>query len=391
MLKNILFVDDNANLLQGLKRSMRPLREDWDVHCVTSGQAALEYLAINKVDIIVSDFRMPEMNGYELLTQVRERFPQIIRMILTGQPDKETYGEGMNVCHYFLWKPLDTDRLKPLLARLKDIDSILSDENLRSILGGIKSLPTLPKVYAQLTALLNNPECDIQSIKEIVLSDISLTMQILKMVNSAFIGLARQIHSIEDAIQYLGMNTLRSLVLAHHLFNIIDQDACREFKVDELWQHSLCTAQLTEGLMLESGDNAVLAYASIAGLLHDVGKLILMSCKPDIYSEIMQVMVENPQLTQNQVEQLVLGVNHAAVGAYLATLWGLPHSVVEAIYIHHDECPLDFNGMSEISLAVWHANQICNGDPSQSVTQCQKLKINPQFTKHFDFLEKRSD
>ncbi len=379
-MKTLLFVDDDPNLLRGLKRGLHSLRNQWHMIYAESGKQALEMMASSPVDVLVSDYRMPEMNGYELLHQVRLRHPEVIRIMLTGQPDRETYAESINLCHYFLWKPLDISAFTQLLARLCKLDEMLSNDKLKQLLHGLTSLPTLPETYRQLTALLDDPESDFVGIVNLIRDDAVLTLQILKLVNSSVIGLVRHISALEEAVQYLGINTLRSLVLAHHIFSSFSQHHTHEFKLEELWQHSCCTARMAEALIRKHNDNYLSAHASFGGLLHDIGKLVLTHCLPDTYRDISKKQLAD-NLTSLEAEIQLLGVSHAALGAYLANLWGLPHPVVEAIYLHHLENISEFQGLSEIATAVWHANRISRGEFDHSQEEVKLLRTMPGFTK----------
>ncbi len=371
-MKSILFVDDDLNLLRGLKRGLRSFRNEWDISFVGGAAEAFEFVRAHPVDVLISDFRMPRMNGFELLSRIREQYPRIIRIMLTGQPDRETYVESISICHYFLWKPLDVDVLALLLGRLKELNGLLEHPELTGRLHGLSSLPSLPDVYSRLTLLLDDPDSDLKELADLIRSDVSMTMQLLRLVNSAFIGLIRPINSLDEAIQYLGLNTLRSLVLLHHIFNCMTTGAYDEADLRALWQHSLITARLAEELVRDKQNKEVSAFTSFGGLLHDIGKLVLMHCLQDDYRKIRELMREE-SLTQHQAELRLLGFDHAAVGAYLAQLWGLPHSLVEAIYLHQRDSLSDFEGLSTMVSAVWHANRISHGDLSASQEQYRLL------------------
>ncbi|MBN2644161.1 MAG: HDOD domain-containing protein [Desulfuromonadaceae bacterium] len=373
-MNSILFVDDNPHLLSGLKRGLRPLREQWDMHFVTSGEDALAYLATHPVDVVISDYRMPGLSGFELLSRVQKEYPSVIRIMLTGQPDRDTYDESIGVCHYFLWKPLETEKLLPLLERLAELNGLLEHPELIRHLRGLTSLPTLPAAYQQLLQILNDPEENRLKLVRLVGGDVALTLQILKMVNSSFIGLVREIKTLDEAIQYLGINTIRSLVLAQHIFTFHVADTERD-QLHQLWMHSCTTARLAETLIREQGYNDLQAYTSFAGLLHDIGKLILIHCLPERHREIHQ-LIHTQQLSTTDAEQKVLGTTHAAIGAYLAQLWGLPHSIVEAIYLHQQ--PEDsVDALPPMAAAVWHANRLSHGDTSASARAYQLLRQCP--------------
>ncbi len=378
-MKSILFVDDNHHLLNGLKRGLRHLSKMWRMHFVTNAVEALEYMRTIEVNVVVTDYRMPEMNGFELLVQIQKEFPSSIRIILTGQPDRETYLESIVVCHYFLWKPLDIERLTPLLDRINELDSLMVDQKLIAKLNAISSLPTLPDVYNRLTRMLDNSEDDFYEISSLIRNDVSLTMQILKLVNSSFIGLVRELNTLDEAVQYLGLNTIRSMVLAHYIFNVKTTSANQE-DLRQLWQHSCTTALLAEGLAQDSGDSYIKAYTSFAGLLHDIGKLIIIYYLPDDHLRVKKIVKEHG-ITQSEAEKIVLGYNHADIGAYLAQLWGLPYSLVEAIYLHLTTDIDAVYGLPDMASAVWHANRISHGDIDMSQKEFTILKQRPELRK----------
>jgi HD-like signal output (HDOD) protein/ActR/RegA family two-component response regulator len=365
--KTILFVDDEPNILSGLRRMLYPLLKDWNMLFVESGANALEILEQSDVNVLVSDMRMPGMNGFELLQTVRKRFPRVIRVMLTGQPDKNVYCEVMAISHYFLWKPAKYDDLKVLFDSIRDLGVSLHDKKLIQLIGGISSLPSLPPLFDRLMELIESQETNITQIAAVINEDIAMAAQILKLVNSAFFSLSRRIETIQEAVAYLGLDILRQLVLAQHLFAQCSKQERITFKLDELWQHSLCTATLAKAIA--ESDNASVAIgnsAYLAGLLHEIGKLILIRHLPDIYKEILQE-VQQQGRSQVQAESERLGTNHAIIGGYLASLWGLPHPITEAMSLYHDTLlSPEICKMSPVLEAVWHANRVCRGDCSQS-------------------------
>src|SRR5262245_37814840 len=100
-MKKILFVDDEPNVLQGLERMLRSMRHEWEMQFAMSGPAALERLAEQTFDVIVSDMRMPGMTGAQLLTEVSQRHPHIVRIILSGQADQEDILRSVGPTHQY--------------------------------------------------------------------------------------------------------------------------------------------------------------------------------------------------------------------------------------------------------------------------------------------------
>jgi HD-like signal output (HDOD) protein len=383
--KTILFVDDEPKILKSLRRMLYPLCTDWNMIYVESGAHALEILAQTPTAVLVSDMRMPAMNGLELLKIVQNRHPEIVRVMLTGQTGKDMYWDAMATSHYFLWKPTSFESFDVLFGRIKELDSILNDEHLVRLIGGISSLPSMPALYIQLTELLEKPETNCAQIATVIGDDLAMTAQILKLVNSAFFNLLKQVDTLSDAVAYLGLDMIRNLVLVQQLFSECTPAEHQEFQLYQLWQHSFCVASLSEKIVASqctiSPSHKHLTY--LAGLLLNLGKLILVRHLPDTYREILKkVALEERPLVE--IEREYLGTDHAAIGAYLATLWGLPRTIVEAIALHHKELPANLSGPSYTTEAVWHATRICHGDFSLSESHHTIYSLDKQFVSGID-------
>lgn len=363
--KTILFVDDEPNILAGLRRMLRSMRRDWEMHFVESGQEALALMEERPVDVIVSDMRMPGLSGYQVLQAVRERFPYTIRIMLTGQPDRETYCDVIAISHFFLWKPAKFDQLKALFDTILDIDCGLQDQQLQQLIGSLSSLPSPPFLYLRLSELLQDQEVSSKEVADIVNEDIAMPAQILKMVNSAFFGMGRTIETIQEAISYLGIDLLRHLVLVEHLFSQWTEKEMKELYLNDLYCHSLCTGRLAMEICKNDPRTAPFATtAYLAGLVHDIGKLVLARHFPEKYRELYSDVHDEKDRSQRERE--LFQKDHAVIGGYLTSLWGLPYPITEAVFHHASELSDSRLTYSPVLEAVWHANRICHGDVSQS-------------------------
>jgi YesN/AraC family two-component response regulator len=203
MKRRILFVDDEPMVLNGLQRTLRKMRRDWDMTFVGSGREALDVLGKKPMDVIVSDLRMPEMDGGRLLAEVKKQHPNVVRIILSGQLDQEMTLKSVQLAHQSLSKPCDAEVLKHTLAKLFALRDFLSDESIKSIISQIESLPSLPAIYTEIVAEMQSDDPSIKKVGEIISKDISMTAKILQMVNSAFFGLFQKIKSPEQAVMML--------------------------------------------------------------------------------------------------------------------------------------------------------------------------------------------
>lgn len=334
-MKTLLFVDDEPKVLQGLQRQLRPMRNEWEMNFVEGGAKALEFMAAKPVDIVVSDMMMPTMDGSQLLTEVLKRHPQTVRIILSGHAEREAVLRLVGPAHQYLSKPCDADELRQAITRSFALRDLLGNQRLKQLTTRIKNLPTLPALQNQLTEELRKDSPCVERVGEIISRDIGMTAKMLHLVNSAFFGLAQPINSPVEAVIYLGLNTVRSLVLSVQIFSQYDQKVCSSFSLDTLAQHSWMTGVMARSVaQQERHERKVLEQCFLAGLLHDVGQLILAFGLHEEYADVIaQAKQQNLQVWQ--VEQEVFGATHADVGAYLLALWGLPNPIIEAIAMHH--------------------------------------------------------
>ena len=335
MKKTALFVDDEPNILSGLKRMLRSMRQEMDFFFAESGREALDILAGQHVDVIVSDMRMPGMDGASLLATVQEKYPQVVRIMLTGQADEDSILRTVGVVHQFLAKPADPEDLKEVLARACELQGLMKSDPLKSLVARLGKLPSLPSVYAELQKKLSDPDCSIGDVATIIEKDMAMSAKVLQLVNSAFFGLYKNIDSPARAVNLLGLDTVKALVLGVAVFSELTTAPSKVFSVGMLWDHSVATAAFAKKIaQAETADKQVIDTAFIAGIMHDVGKLLLFSSFHDTYIQAVE-MTREKHLFISQAEQQVFDADHGDVGSYLIGLWGLPAKVVEAIAFHH--------------------------------------------------------
>ena len=331
----ILFVDDEPNLLDGMKRNLRTMRREWQIQFVGSGPEAIGILENKPVDVIISDMRMPDMDGVALLNLVMNRYPHVVRIILSGQSDKMEVLKSVVPAHQFLSKPCDPDTLKSTISRALALRAVIGDENLRKLVSKIGALPALPEVYLELVDEIESDSSTAESVGKIVSKDVGVSADLLKTVNSSFFGFTRNITKPEEAVALLGIDLIKGLVLSFNLMSVFKQHGPASFSVKELWRHSHTVAGVARRLVKElkrSPKEADEAY--LAGLLHDIGKLILAQHLPSQLEEMLdQAKAEGRPF--HEAEYAGMGTSHAEIGAYLMGLWGFSESVVEAVSLHH--------------------------------------------------------
>jgi len=366
-MKTLLFVDDEPRVLQGLQRQLRSMRQEWEINFVESGPKALEYMAGHPVEIIVSDMMMPGMDGAQLLSEVLKRHPQTVRIILSGHSEREAALRLVGPAHQYLSKPCDADELRKAVARAFALRDLLSNERLKQLTTRIKNLPTLPALQNRLTDELRKDSPSLDAVGEIISHDIGLTAKMLQLVNSAFFGLAQPINTPAEAVVYLGLNTIRSLVLSLEVFSQYDQEVCPGFSLDALAEHSWCTGSLAR-IVAQAGnhDRGFVDQCFLTGLLHDVGQVVMAFGMPEDYAGVIARAKSEDRPTW-RVEQEYFGATHADVGAYLLALWGLPNPVVEGVALHHQ--PASSSTMEFSPAAAVHVADVFAHELSESETE----------------------
>ncbi len=330
-MKRILFVDDEPNVLEGLRRMLRPMRHEWDMVFAAGGSEALQILAGNPCDVIVSDMRMPGMDGLQLLGEVKRRHPETIRIALSGHSDMDVLLACTRITHQYLAKPCDPETLKTTVDRATGLRALLADDNLRKLIANIDSLPSLPKLYTEIMEELSSEDASIARVAEIIAKDVSMTAKILQIVNSAFFGLVTHVASPAQAAVLLGVDVIRALVLSSKVFSQFEHDESGLDLSAVQHQSERRGALARQIAIAEAQPTETCDYALMAGMLQDVGRLVLAKHRPGEYAEVMRAVSESDW----EAEQAVFGCTHMEVGAYLLGLWGLPNPIVEAVAYHH--------------------------------------------------------
>ena len=321
----VLFVDDEPNILQGTRRATRNMRGTWDMHFVESGDEALAFMNDRNVDVVVSDMRMPGMDGAELLGKVRAASPSTARIILSGYAEEEAVFRSTRVAHQFLSKPCDLDELRSTIEEIRACMESVEPEAIRDLIGQLEQLPALGDVYDELVDAMDRDDSSNEALGRIVSKDVALTAELLRLINSAFFGLSRQVESVAQAVGFLGVDVVRAIVAGHSLFS---GSAGGVVDVDAIATRSQTVAALARTVFrLEGGTASEAAEAYLAGMLHQVGVLVL-SVLPDVDKSDLAAVLASEDVTN---ERLVLGADRFAVGGYLLGFWGFSPAIVSAI------------------------------------------------------------
>jgi HD-like signal output (HDOD) protein len=333
-MKAIIFVDDEVEVLQGIKRMLRSRRKEWKMEFARSGEQALKLLQQERFNVVVTDMRMPLMDGAKLLEKVRKISPHSVRIVLSGHSEESGIMRAVRPAHQYLAKPVEKEELERVLQDALNLQEMLADPDLIQLVSQVDSLPALPSHFKQLLAEMDSENCSLKKVGETIAGDMGMTATILKVVNSAFFTLSNRVNDPVRAVTLLGTDTIKALVLSHHLFSV-QQSKVKDFSLQQLWTHSLTTAGFARVCaQFENWDRDMVDQAYLAGMLHDVGKLILMTVAEKGYAEVV-ARVRRGQGYIHELERKILGTTHGEAGAYLLGLWGFNVDVLRATGLHH--------------------------------------------------------
>jgi putative nucleotidyltransferase with HDIG domain len=344
--KRVLFVDDDQNILDGVKRTLHGMRTEWQMAFCTSGEEALSILEQREFDVIVTDMRMPGMNGAELLAEVLQRHPSMVRIVLSGTVEHDLVLRSATTAHQYLAKPCDATTLRATLDAALRIREVLISPTLRSLVSRVTSLPTLPSIHTKLVESLEDPGISSREIGEIIAQDVGMTAKLLQLANSAFFGLYRYVASPTEAAIYLGLDTIRALTVSSGVFSVFQKAGTAEPLIAQLQRHSMRVGMVANIIAKrESLPKKLCDSSLIGGLLHDLGKLVLSAHYAKEYDEIVAA-AKAEKLALHEKERQVFGATHAEVGAYLLWLWGLPDEVCSAVAFHHKPAECSVTGLT---------------------------------------------
>jgi putative nucleotidyltransferase with HDIG domain len=351
--RRILFVADDPHLHRFLRQLMEPLEEEWQPTYSRGGAEALRLLGDGSYAIVMADVRLAAGFCQELLLQVREQMPDVVRIVLAGPGDQELLLRVLPLVQRIVAKPCDPAELYATLQRTQSLREVLQSPEVVSVVGRLGQIPTLSTLYSRIADELMKPDYSLAKVGELVSQDPGIAAKLLQVANSALIGLRRPATTPAQAVRVLGGELTRTLVLAADLFSRYSPAQLKPFCIDQLWEHSQSVAALAGRIaQSERLDERNTRDSTLAGLFHDIGQLLLASQMPEAYREVFH-LARRENLPLAKAEKQIFGATHAEVGAYLLGLWGLPDPLVEAVAWHHlpEQCP----GMTVSPLTTVHA------------------------------------
>ncbi|MDO8845178.1 HDOD domain-containing protein [Methylicorpusculum sp.] len=386
--KNILFVDDNENILSGIQRQLHPYREQWQLFFAHNGSQALELMAKQPIDLIVSDMQLPYVRGDQLLKQVSELYPATVRIILSGYADDENLKAGLEVAHQYVSKPCSAEMLREVIAQVFKIQACVTNPKIISGIGDINQLPSLPKIYNELNAIITKENTTSRDIAEIFARDMVLSAKLLQLVNSPYFGLYRKISSLTEAINLIGVKKLNSLMLSAHVksaFPVINPQTQRY--MEYIWQDAARVSDLSKLIALseqQMEDRPDQAY--LGGLLHNLGLLLFLSRDGDKLNALIE-QTKNTHIPVSELETSIFGFNRCEAAAYVLSLWKIPPRIIEAILLQKTPNDSDYDGFNALT-AVHTASCLLKPSVMEGCDRLFEIDLDFSYLERINKLER---
>ncbi len=331
-MKRILFVDDEKQILDGIRRLLSDQVDVWEMQFALGGEEALKLCQVSRFDVVVSDMRMPGLDGAMLLGQVRILIPEAARLILSGYSDVALATRAIPVAHRILAKPCDGIELQATIQSFCALQDLFCSSDLRRVIGTIGELPSLSRTYKELATAAQDPNTSLATVAKIMGKDIAMVAKVLQLVNSGFFGLAQTITSLEVAVAYLGMEAIKNLAMATDTFKVFTPaPGIAPSFCEDMQRHAQRAALIVGILPLPAKLRDV---GIVSALLHDIGELALACKLPHEFCAALE-LTRVTGCSQVEAEEQIIGTSHAEIGAYLLGLWSIDSLVVEAVAHHH--------------------------------------------------------
>lgn len=331
-MKTILVVGHDSKVLSSLKSTFQDT--DYTIVTADSGLSALEILKLVDVNLVISDLKLPLINGVELLSKIREDHPDVIRIIMSERSELASVFQAIRktVAKYYILKPWNEVTLLEYMNQIVSTEDSLKSKDLLNLINHLEKLPTIETSYQKILNMIEK-DADIGLITAEIEKDFAISSKLLQIANSAYYGL--RTGSVKNATVYLGLSNLKSLIYSTSILNSFDMVSEQDQqRVTDLWMHAILTNKILHYIYEEFLCKKLSEDSYSAGLLHNIGTLILIYNRIEDYTSVMNNVT--PQLRNMlDVERDAFRVTHQEAGGYLASFWKLPFPIVEAALYHH--------------------------------------------------------
>jgi HD-like signal output (HDOD) protein/CheY-like chemotaxis protein len=384
---SILVLDDEEPILDSVRVVFK--NDNYDITVFQKAEDALLFMKQHPVDIIISDVRMPGMSGFEFLNFAAHVAPEAVRVVMHTLGDKSLAMVAIQkeLAHYFIIKPWIDHKFRNAVEEILQQRIDARAKELNFLLSSFTELPSAPKFHEKLNALLANDDKYLRLIIEEVERNPALVAKLLRAANSVFYGSRKIISSVNDAIRFIGVEYVGSLVIAVEAFYEICVKSNEDLSgfIETCWHDAVKRAELSKLIAMQWDAKCDPRVVYITSLLQDIGYVARLCEKPVLYKRYMELVGHNRAIAY-LMEMHIFTTTHEDVGAALLKSWNFPTAISSAIKKHHR-----IAGDDAISQVVQVATVLMNRnvdvphdtalDPVIDEYQRKLMDVPHQFTK----------
>ena len=328
---NILFIDNN---LKDYKETVAQSFNNYNCFFASSSNEAFLILKNINIDVCLINYNIKQPSAAEILSRVKKSFPKTIRIIFSDKKHEELSIRSFNLAHQYLAISNDIESFKEKIEIPLILKNLIQNEDTIKKLNGEDGIPALPELYYKIEKEIFSPDASIHRVINLISKDIALTTKIFQLANSAYFGVGAKITDIYQAVNILGLNIIKSVILYTKVFSHLEKNPDLKKIIESIWNHSLVVSNISHKLAFHyTGKREMAEEAYIAGILHDIGKII-----------IINMINKNPYFIKHETKNVYLddeaaknifGATHSEIGAYALALWGFPKYIIDAVLLHH--------------------------------------------------------
>jgi putative nucleotidyltransferase with HDIG domain len=359
MKTKLLLVSDDPSLRVEVIKLIQEYFPEIEFTSSSCKSDAIKNLETKKFPILLVDFCSKGFDAIDIITASKEKSPVTFRISIYDALKKEKALYSSAEVHRFLQKPIKQDEFKKALSHFIRLQSIQLDANIITAINELGATPILPDIYLRLEREMNRDEISVHRIADIISDDPTVAAKILHIIYASFYNVSKGVVNLIHAIHFLGLDIIKHLVLYVKVFTVKNLSLEAQSQLKHLRDHSILVAKVSKAIMnMEVKDRELIDAAYIAGLLHDIGKILLIQFE------------DKPKRTNgngtngkyvHQISNNQSVISHIEVGAYLLSLWNFPSELIDAVSNHHSAEIVNAEDFS-LNQVVFIANALVNSN-----------------------------
>ncbi len=334
---NILFVLKDRSQGNGYRRNIPAINSSWSVNITDNTKDAVDFVRGNDIDVIVCDEEVSDNKGLDVISSCSHEKPGVLSFLRkSGGPSKEESIALSEKKIFVLPHNLEEEGICSHISRRILMKSLSGNPNLLSVIRKMKKMPTIPQLYHQITRELRKEDGSIEFVAGLISKEPSMATRILKAVNSPAYVLGYEITEVVHALLFLGKEATQAQILADSIFTSYPNQSIAGLNLQNVWKHSINVSAIARRISMSIDSNKKSAeIACTAGVIHDLGKVLMATNLPDLYLKAVNY-AESENVPLVEAEEKVFGTNHAEVAASLMGLWSIPFKILSSVAYHHN-------------------------------------------------------